>query len=240
LNNSIPKITSKLKFIIYPKAILMKKLLSYLFPITVSEIETEKNGKVTVTYDFGKKLLNSQNANYSYGSLQKILEFGLRQVPVSTFNSVLILGFGGGSVVSSLREGFGYKNSIDAVDFDAMILTLALEEFGLGKDDQLIPIHQEAFAYLQSCAKIYDLIVVDLFVDQWVPPTFYTNEFWNTLQSRLTQNGYFIFNASIFGQNEKELTVLQSDLNTNFEIKRFDLVEGSNTLLVGEICEKKF
>jgi len=218
----------------------MKKLLSYLFPITVSEIETEKNGKVTVTYDFGKKMLHSQNANYSYGSLQKILEFGLKQVPVSSFNSVLILGFGGGSVVTSLRERFGYKNSIDAVDFDATILTLALEEFRLEKDDQLTPIHQEAFAYLQSCTKSYDLIVVDLFIDQWVPASFYTSEFWNTLKTRLTQNGYFIFNASIFGQNEKELTVLQNHLKSNFEVKRFDLVEGSNTLLVGEICERIF
>jgi len=212
----------------------MKKLLSYLFPITVSEIETEKNGKVTVTYDFGKKMLHSQNANYSYGSLQKILEFGLHQVPVSTFNSVLILGFGGGSVVTSLRERFGYKNSIDAVDFDTTILTLALEEFGLEKDNQLTTIHQEAFAYLQSCTKSYDLIVVDLFVDQWVPASFYTSEFWNTLQTRLTPNGYFIFNASIFGQNEKELTALQSHLSTNFEVKRFDLVAGSNTILVGK------
>jgi spermidine synthase len=213
----------------------MKKLLSYLFPITVSEIETDKNGKITVTYDFGKKMLHSQNANYSYGSLQKILEFGLKQVPVSSFNSVLILGFGGGCVVTSLRERFGYKNSIDAVDFDATILTLALEEFGLEKDTQLTTIHQEAFAYLQSCTKSYDLIVVDLFVDQCVPASFYTSEFWNALQSHLTPNGHFIFNASIFGQNEKELTVLQNHLNANFEVKRFELVEGSNTLLLGKI-----
>jgi spermidine synthase len=212
----------------------MKKLLSYLLPITVSAIETEKNGKVTVTYDFGKKILHSKNANYSYGSLQKILEFGLRLVPVSTFNSVLILGFGGGSVVSSLRERFGFKNWIDAVDFDATIIALALEEFGLKNDNQLTTIHQEAFAYLQNCTKNYDLIVVDIFVDQWVPATFYTTEFWNALQSHLTPNGHFIFNASIFGQNEKELTVLQQHLNTNFEVKRFDLVEGSNTLLIGK------
>jgi spermidine synthase len=213
----------------------MKKILSYLLPITVSEIETEKNGKVTVTYDFGKKLLHSQNANYSYGSLQKILEFGLNQVPVSSCNSVLILGFGGGSVVPSLRERFGYKKSIEAVDFDATIIALALEEFGLKNDNQLTTIHQEAFAYLQTCTKTYDLIVVDIFVDQLVPATFYTNEFWNTLQTRLTTNGYFIFNASIFGQNEEELTALHRHLNTNFEVKRFDLVEGSNTLLSGKI-----
>jgi spermidine synthase len=213
----------------------MKKLLSYLLPITVSAIETEKNGKVTVTYDFGKKLLHSQNANYSYGSLQKILEFGLNQVPVSSCNSVLILGFGGGSVVSSLRERFGFKNWIDAVDFDATIIALALEEFGLKNDNQLTTIHQEAFTYLQTCTKNYDLIVVDIFVDQWVPNEFYTSEFWNVLQTRLTQNGHFIFNASIFGQNEKELTVLHRHLNTNFEVKRFDLVEGSNTLLVGKL-----
>ena len=161
----------------------------------------------------------------------------MHKVPVSTFNSVLILGFGGGSVVTSLRERFGYKNSIDAVDFDTTILTLALEEFGLEKDNQLTTIHQEAFAYLQSCTKSYDLIVVDLFVDQWVPASFYTSEFWNTLQNRLTQNGYFIFNASIFGQNEKELTVLQNHLNANFEVKRFDLVAGSNTILVGKAFE---
>ena len=53
----------------------MKHFLSYLIPIPFKKIPTEKNGILRLEYFYGRKLLMSTNANYSYGSLERILKF---------------------------------------------------------------------------------------------------------------------------------------------------------------------
>lgn len=72
----------------------MKKLLSYLFPIT-KKISSNINGELEITWADGKKYLNSLHANYSYGSLQKILDFGLSKVNFHQEANLLLLGLGG-------------------------------------------------------------------------------------------------------------------------------------------------
>ena len=86
----------------------MKKFLSYIWPIT-HRFSSEINGPLEVTYINGKKVLDTKNANYSYGSLQKILKFGLTKIDLKSVENILILGMGAGSVIQSLRETFDYK-----------------------------------------------------------------------------------------------------------------------------------
>lgn len=61
-----------------------------------------------MTYVNGKKVLDTENANYSYGSLQKILEIGLTKVNLKNVENLLLLGMGGGSIIHSLRNTFEY------------------------------------------------------------------------------------------------------------------------------------
>ena len=86
----------------------MKKFLSYLWPDT-KRFSSEINGILEVTYINGQKVLDTENANYSYGSLQKILEFGLTKVDLKLVENILLLGMGGGSIIKSLRENIEYK-----------------------------------------------------------------------------------------------------------------------------------
>jgi hypothetical protein len=77
----------------------MKKLFSYLWPST-RRFSSEINGILEVTYINGKKVLDTKNANYSYGSLQKILEIGLTKVDLNKVDNLLLLGMGGGSMIT--------------------------------------------------------------------------------------------------------------------------------------------
>ncbi len=210
----------------------MKKILSYFYPIT-KRIKTENNGIVEITYFNGKKLLDSANANYSYGSLQKILHFGLQQINISEVNSILLLGLGGGSVVQTLRNDFGFNKNITAVELDQSIIKIALEEFELNTDHYLTINHLNALHYVEQCQEKVDLIIIDVFIDNEVPSEFFLISFWLNISDIIEDNGYFIFNASTH-HNEKSVLPLIEFLKSSFVVQQFDLVEGTNTLIVGK------
>lgn len=211
----------------------MKKLLSYLFPLT-TKVRTENNGVVELTMNNGKLILDSANANYSYGSLQRILKFGLKKIDLSKVESILLLGLGGGSVVETLREDLKYDKKITAIEFDSKIIELALHEFGLVQDKNLEIIQADALDFVKSRDKKYDLVIVDLYIDNIVPAVFYSIDFWKSLKDLVNTNKFFIFNACIFNENsEKQMTSLLDYLKQSSAIERFDKVENTNTVIIG-------
>lgn len=82
----------------------MKKFFSKFIPITIRSIPTEKNGIVKLVYENRVKVLSSSHANYSYGALQRVLEYGLKQIDMRDVKNILLLGLGGGSVIETLRR----------------------------------------------------------------------------------------------------------------------------------------
>lgn len=216
----------------------IKKILSYFYPIT-KKIKTQKNGIVEITYYNGKKLLDSKNANYSYGSLQKILKFGINQIELSEVNSILLLGLGGGSVIQTLRNDFGFEKQITAIDIDQKIIQIALEEFHLNETKNLTIIHADAMSYMRDAFEKVDLVIVDIYIDNIVPSEFFLTTFWDNISNVINENGFFIFNTSITGtfktkEKEHEFYFLIERLKTNFHVQQYDLVEGTNTLLIGK------
>ena len=216
----------------------IKKILSYFYPIT-KKVKTEKNGTVEITYYNGKKMLDSKNANYSYGSLQKILKFGINQIELSEVNSILLLGLGGGCVIQTLRNDFGVEKQITAIDIDNKIIQIALEEFHLNETKNLTIIHADAMSYMRDVSEKVDLVIVDIYIDNIVPAEFFLTTFWNNISNVINENGYFIFNTSITGtfktkEKEHEFYTLMESLKTNFHVHKYDLVEGTNTLLIGK------
>lgn len=127
----------------------MKGLLSYIYPVA-KKIKSDKNGTLEITWLNGKKHLNSKNANYSYGSLQRILKFGLEKIDLSKINSVLLLGLGGGSVIETLRKDFDYQKHITAIEIDPVIIDLAKEEFQLKIFENLDIICDDALHFVEK------------------------------------------------------------------------------------------
>lgn len=57
-----------------------KKIISYVYPQVIEEGTTELGQKYEVNYENGIKVLNSENANYSFGSLHQIMLKGIDEV----------------------------------------------------------------------------------------------------------------------------------------------------------------
>lgn len=211
----------------------MKKLLSYLWPQTTNFV-SEHSGTLEVTWYNGKKLLDTQNANYSYGLLQKVLETGLSNIAINRVSSTLILGLGGGSVVHSLRNKLNYQKHIDAVELDKKIIAVAKDEFDISDSDRLKIHHQDALLFVENCSSTYDLIIVDLFIDDLVPKQFLTETFCNQLLR--IASGYVLFNLGIQLSEDDPARQVVSFFrqHSGYYSTLLENVKGNNTLLLIE------
>lgn len=215
----------------------MKHLLSYLFPIT-KKVSSNINGELEITWIDGKKYLNSLHANYSYGSLQKILDFGLSKIDFHQEANLLLLGLGGGSVLKVLREKYQHKGKITAVEIDKVVIQVAEDEFSIKENDSLAIFCIDAIDYIQQCQQVYDLVIIDVFIDDVVPAPFFHLDFWEKLTLCIQKNGYFIFNAGIRQIEEEKFSRICRQLASRFDLNRYEKIEGANTLLIGRKANK--
>ncbi|MDO7136622.1 spermidine synthase [Algibacter lectus] len=213
----------------------MKKILSYIWPITAKTIDSDTNGKLQITYYNGKKMLNTKDANYSYGSLQKILEYALSKIEFDNVKHVLILGLGGGSVISSLRKKFDFNGYIQAVDIDEKIITIAKNDFDIHTAHNLTISKYDAYKFVKKNNKKHDLIIIDLFINNEVPDQFYSVIFCENISKLVNENGYFIFNLGLKGKMTKktEQVIAYFEKSIYFEISLFKNIEGTNSVLIG-------
>jgi spermidine synthase len=174
----------------------LKKLISFIWPQT-KKVQSVYNGLLEVTLTNGKKILDSENANYSYGTLQRVMEKSLDKIDLLHVNSVLLLGLGGGSVIDSLNNKFDFKGSITAVELDPVVVRIAKEEFGIATSDHLRIIESDAYTFVESSEELFDLIIVDLFIDDRVPEKFYSRDFCERILKLSAQNGKIIFNLGL-------------------------------------------
>ncbi len=212
----------------------MAKLLSYLYPIT-KKVKSEINGTLEITWYNGKKHLNSKNANYSYGSLQRILRFGLEKLDLKNVNSILILGLGGGSVIETLKTDFNYQNQITAVDIDPQIIAIAKNEFQIETSKNLNIICDDALHYIENTPDTFDLIIIDLFIDLTVPESFLEMPFWEDVLTCKTASGSILFNASLEKEVSLKLETIINYLKSHiYQVDVYEKVNQTNTVVLAK------
>jgi spermidine synthase len=210
------------------------RLLSYYFPIT-KKIPSVHGGLLELKFVDGNMLLDSRYASHSYGTLQKVLEFALRNIEMSDVQTVLLLGLGGGSVIKSLRGRFRYRGNIKAVEIDPLMVNVAQKEFGLARDKRTKITCCEASAYLITETKTYDLVIVDLFIENQVATEILSEGFWCKLKDRISPNGYIIFN-SMHESYAITLSIENEIKKWGFSVKAYNHVECYNTVLIAKSC----
>ncbi|HLS70982.1 MAG TPA: fused MFS/spermidine synthase [Chitinophagaceae bacterium] len=200
-----------------------KKLLRYY--------SSSINQKLKIYLKKDKKILNTKNANYSYDGLQKVLNKGLKRIPINKINSVLILGMGAGSVVESLRNIFFYYGPILGVELDPVVIEIAEKEFNISQFHDVEIVKADGKKFLKNHTKQYDLIIIDIFIDIKVPKRFYSQKFWKKVENRVQLNGFVLFNAGI-DLTEKEIDKFLNSLPISFVYMVKTEVLKSNTLII--------
>lgn len=212
----------------------MVKLLSYIYPIT-KKVKSVVNGTLEITWYNGKKHLNTKNANYSYGSLQRILKYGLDKLDLTSVRSILVLGLGGGSVIETLKTDFSYQGIITAVDIDPEIIDIAKNEFQIEPSKQLHIVCDDAYRYVKNTSETFNLIIIDIFIDVEVPKQFLEIAFWEHIIKIKSANGAILFNASLDTELSQQLEVVISFLKSHlYHVEVFKKVNDTNTLVIGK------
>lgn len=178
---------------------------SYLWGIKLGEYTSPVSGTLELCYINGRKMLNGPNVNYSFGELHRVFErafrsTGLRHNPPG---SVLILGFGAGSVAHILHKQYGFACTVTGVDLDPVMLQLAQDEFGITPSQNLHLLAADALDFVAADTGTYDMAVVDIFVDDQVPESIVSRTFIQQVLARLTPQGRLYINLMTTSPNGK-------------------------------------
>lgn len=185
-----------------------KKWLSYLFEIHIESAPSEHNPHLYVSLVKGRYQLCTEHAVYSYGDLydnfvRAFMRLDLEKLPGK---EVLILGFGLGSIPVILEKKFGKDFHYTAVELDEEVLYLA-NKYTLPELDSPVQIIQaDAFAFSHLCEEKYDLICMDVFLDDVIPADFETSAFLENLKSMLNPNGVLLYNRLALTDRDKKAT----------------------------------
>lgn len=214
----------------------MKRLLSYILPVRLKKYHSEINGLLEVNLTNGKLTLDSAVSNYSYGSLQKVLYRGLKEMGnLNPLNKILLLGLGGGSVIKTLREDLACKAAITAVDIDAAMLKIAQEDFQINQYEKVKLVEADAYNFVKEAADIYDLIIVDVFIGDTVPEVFTKPSFIHQLIAHLTAHGHILYNTMRNSMSQETFAGIQESLlNHGLKVRVMERVEVTNNLLLAE------
>jgi spermidine synthase len=177
----------------------MKRIVSFFLPLQIEALSSEYNHFLEVELKNGRYLLNSERVNYSYGSLHAVFKRVFRDIQVEKLelSNCLVLGLGGGSVISLLRKDYHLSMPITAVEIDAAVLELGAKYFEINSYQDLDIIHEDAFEYVKKSEQIYDLIIVDVYINDKVPFIFHTEEFITNLKASTHKKTIILFNKML-------------------------------------------
>ena len=215
----------------------LKKLLSYFVPVNIYYRKSDINKSLEVTWNNGKLVLDTENTNYSYGSLEKVLRIGLEHIDydiIKKFDSILVLGIAAGCVVKILINEIGFKGKITGVEIDPATIDLANKYFGLSTIKNLEIIIDDAQLFIEKTSEKYDLIIVDVFQDKVMPYFLFEEKFSANLQKAINIEGIILFNtiANNISDEIRNDIFVKEILNKNILVERFPNIEGKNELLI--------
>jgi predicted methyltransferase len=195
---------------------ILKNIISYLYPVKVEHCAGNVSSHLEVNMINGKYVLDTAKVNYSYGSLHKIFEqtFNKFNVNAREVKNVLILGFGAGSVASLLTEKYGIECQITGIEKDQIVIHLACKYFNIKRFKNLELICGDAYDYVQTHSKKFNVIVVDIYIDEQVPKCFHEKRFLKQLDRLLQQEGILFFNKAVINSEQKTEF---NELATNIE-----------------------
>ncbi|MEL6923603.1 MAG: methyltransferase domain-containing protein [Bacteroidota bacterium] len=212
-----------------------KKYLSYLFELPLETAASEHNPYLEVTLKKGRFQLSTANAVYSFGDLydnfsSAFAKLNLEQLPIE---KVLVLGFGLGSIPIVMEKMYGRSYHFTAVEIDETVLALANKYALPDIQSPIEMICADAHAFVMQCSEQFDLITVDVFVDDKVPAAFEATAFLQQLQQLLRPSGVLLYNRLAYTQQDtaEAKAFYESSFHPNFPKGTYIPVRGNWILL---------
>ncbi|MCP4440820.1 MAG: hypothetical protein GY810_18010, partial [Aureispira sp.] len=191
---------------VFVKQPFWKTWLSHLIELRIEHVDSVYSEKLEIIYKKGRYALCTPNAVYSYDDLyfnfrESFLKLPLDKLPIK---SVLVLGVGLGSIPLMLETIFDKQYEYTLVEIDPKVIELA-KKYNL--DHLKSPLNivcSDALEYVTQCTQQFDLIAVDLFIDDVVPSAFETIAFLEALKQLIPEKGLLLYNRLTYNEKFKE------------------------------------
>ncbi len=212
-----------------------RRLLSYIMDVPIETVESGYNPYLNVIMKRGQYQLLTENAIYSYGELYDNFSKAFKRIDLDTIKieNVLILGFGLGSIPLMLETLFHKKYYYTAVEIDPEVLKLA-NKYTVCNLESSIEFHlSDAATYAAFSEDTFDMICMDVFLDDIVPTELEQEDFLLDLKKMLNPNGILLFNKLAHRKKDKKSAELffQNHFKPVFTEGTYLDVEGNYILL---------
>ena len=183
-----------------------KKILSYVYEFHVESIAGDINDTLHVSYTQGRYQLSTQNAIYSFGDLYTNYYQAFEQINLDKYDiqNVLILGFGLGSIPLMLENNFHKNYNYTGVEIDEYVIYLADKYVTYALKSPIDIISTDALTFVKICQQRFDLICVDIFLDDVIPDDFQQQDFLESVKLLLTKNGIVLYNRLAQTEEDKK------------------------------------
>jgi len=187
-----------------------KRLLSYFFPVKLYGFIGYGDVPVKVLLWRGEVCLETPRALYSWGRnyepFRELVKRRGRDILNPPPGKILVLG-GGLMSVSLIFSEFLIRNNrpvseFYAVEIDDKVIDIAREVLPAFILKNIQFIHVDAFDFVLDAPQDWDMIIVDIFVDDVIPHRFLNKAFIQILHRIMKVGGLLIYN--MLGRNQKE------------------------------------
>lgn len=182
--------------------------LSYFFEMHIESAPSELNPHLYVSLSKGRYQLSTEHAVYSYGDLYNNFKKAFLKLDLDKhkIENVLILGFGLGSIPMILEQKFAKDYNYTAVEIDENVLYLADKYTMPDIKSSIQFINANAFTFAEICQEQYDMICMDVFLDDVIPSDFEGKNFLENLRDLLADNGILLYNRLSLTNGDKRRT----------------------------------
>jgi len=212
-----------------------KKWLSYLGEIQLESIRSNVNPDLRISLVRGRLQLSSTNSIYSFDDfyLNFLTAFHELRIERQSISKVLMLGLGLGSVPYILEKKFRLFPEYTIVDIDESVIYLA-SKYALPRIQSPVQIiHADAWSFVRlNKGRTYDMIIVDLFVDDMVPLVFESVDFLNCLKKMAHHQTLILSNRLYRTETDKQKTdkYFKEVYRHVFKNSELMLIEGNSIL----------
>ena len=173
-----------------------KRLLSYVYEFHIESIYSDINETLHISLSQGRYQLSTQNAIYSFGDLYSNYYLAFEQIDFDKhkIENVLILGFGLGSIPMMLENNFQQEFNYTGVEIDECVIYLAEKYVTNTLKSPINIFTADALTFVKICEQQFDLICVDIFLDDVIPEDFQQQDFLQAIKSLLNKDGIILYN----------------------------------------------
>lgn len=214
---------------------LKTKLGSYFVDIKLEETLSSYSGKLEVICRNGRYALCTENAVYSYDDLYVNFRDSFQQIDLDKhgIKNVLVLGLGLGSIPLLLEKKFKKNYHYTLVEIDQKVIDLAAKYTLDELNSSCSIVCADALEYVKNSAQKFDLLAIDIFIDDQIPSAFESIEFLENVKKLLSPNALLMYNQLTYNDALLSKTELffQSKFKNVFPEAVFLSLSGNKMLL---------